>query len=494
MATRIVVPHIDILHGGDVLKTVVFTQARIVVGSASSADIVLNLPRVQSQHFAIQLAEGRYLEAHNLAMDPHLKHWGEPFQRIKLGHGSEIDLYGYIFRITYVEQDESTPPRVSADGGASSDGERAPTAYKSSPRLLVHGPDAQRKAVRLPVGSYVVGAANCEIAVPFQGVADRHAALTVHPDGTVAVEDLGSGQPTLVNRRPVERCQFRPGDILQVGTVEFSIEKPVQPPAPPPAPTPAPAPEPPQPEGEVSATTSIEIINQFDPALNIDEAEVPAEYRSAKRKQLALSCVLVLLILFVLSLFSVWQGWLYFKHRRTAKTIDGGELLSWGEEGVPDYRRPAGVAMEPTRGKPLVSGGAGGTSVQAAPAFSREESDTLGNLGDMNFELDEEAAAAASRAWVDVPAVEAVLRDEVTPHARMCYRRRLEASPGLAGTMNLDLIIGTDGRVSAVYLNSSLSTLDDEEILECVRRAIQARTYPPAYGGAVTLTYPFRFN
>jgi hypothetical protein len=566
MATRTVVPHIDILHDGQVLQTVVFTQARIVVGSASSADIVLNLPRVQAQHFAIQLAEGRYLEAHNLAMDPHLKHWGEPFQRIKLGHGSEIDLFGYVFKITYVEQDEPTPPRVSADGGPPTGVERTPTAYKSSPRLLVHGPDAQHKAVRLPVGSYIVGTENCEIAVPFQGVAGRHAALIVYPDGMVAVEDLGSGQPTLVNRRPVERCQFRPGDVLQVGTVEFSIEKPAQqqtpPPAPAatpdtpptpvappvvpdtppapvappvaqappqpvpePAPAPPPAPEPPAaqvpptvatpeppsaesaglapgmyPDPEISPTTSIELINQFDPDLNIDDAEVPAEYKSAKRKQLALSCVLVLLILFVLSLFGVWQGWLYFKHRRDAKTIDGGELLSWGEEGVPEYRRPGDVAIDPTMGKPLGAsgggggGGGGGSAVKSAPALSRDEADTLGDLGDMNFELDAEAAAAASRAWVDVPAVEAVLRDEVTAHARMCYRRRLETTPGLAGTMNLDLIIGTDGRVSAVYLNQSLSSLDDEEILECVRRAIQARTYPPAYGGPVTITYPFRFN
>ena len=545
MAQRTVVPHIDILHDGKVLQSIVLTQARVVVGASPNADIQLNLPRVQAQHFSIQIAEGRYLEAINLALDPYLKHWGEPFQRIKLGHGSEIDLFGYIFKITYVEQDVPTPPRVSADEEPAAAAQVPPTALKSSPRLLVHGPDAQRKAVRLPVGSYVVGTGACEIAVPFQGVAERHAAVIVYPDGNVAVQDLGSGQPTYVNRRPVERCQFRPGDILQVGTVEFSIEaadQPAVPPPPPPIREPSPAPvtapqpaaapaavppppaapaepspvappapaaapastpepsptaaptPPPREEPRVGMQTSIDLINQLDLDTNIEEAEVPAEYRSAKRKQLALSCVLVLLVLFVLSLFGVWQGWLYIKHRRTAKTIDGGELLSWGEEGVPDYRRPGDVSIDATRGQPVNTGTPGSGIVPSAPAMSHDEADTLSDLGDMNFEIDAEAAAAATRAWVDVPAVEAVLRDDVVPHALMCYRRRLEEAPGLAGTMNLDLIIGTDGRISAVYLNRTLSTLDDAELLDCIRRAVQARTYPPAYGGSVTITYPFRFN
>jgi hypothetical protein len=54
----------------------------------------------------------------------------------------------------------------------------------------------------------------------------RHAVLRVSGDD-VTVEDLGSRNGTVVNRTkltPREPVPFRPGDVLQIGTIQFQFQ------------------------------------------------------------------------------------------------------------------------------------------------------------------------------------------------------------------------------------------------------------------------------
>jgi len=565
MPSKVVVPRIDIFKDGAPLHSFVLTVPRLVVGSAPDASVRLAREGIQPEHLVIQLVEGRYLEAVNVAGDPSVQVFGKPFERVKLGHGTDISLFEYVFRLVYIEQDQPTPPRVEdeeeteveieEDDDEEEAPDRLPTAYKSSPKLVVHGPDAQNRAVRLATGNYVVGSDSCEILVPYQGVAPRHASVTVMPDGTVEVADMGSGQPTLVNRRPVGRSLFRPGDVLQVGTVRFSLESPAveatgdtpeaipaspaapepvppppdpipaapepvpsppepvaaapepvpappepAPPAPQPSPTsqPAPAPREPAPAPREPAPAPKKQAPQPRPRKRRQRDEFD-EYRSSKRRKMVLtSCLLIVVVGAAVLSIAAWQLYVrMFAPPAEVVAQDDAQLLSWGEQDVPDWRRPTDIDIDPTLGKPASAApGGGGSGLGAAPStsMSRDDRDTLEALGEISSEIWAEEAADGTTAWVDVARVETVLHDQVTPHARMCYKRRLEEQPGLRGTMALDLVLGTDGRVTAVYYNRSSSTIEDADLQSCIERAIKSRAYPHAFGGSVTVTYPFRFS
>ncbi len=105
----------------------------------------------------------------------------------------------------------------------------SPGSPRPIPYLMVHPPGVRRKRVRLPAGTFDLGAKGCAISLNFAGVADRHAVLTTHEDGTLTVEDAGSGLPTILNGRVIRRAQFRLGDTLQVGRVSFTLEPYVEP-------------------------------------------------------------------------------------------------------------------------------------------------------------------------------------------------------------------------------------------------------------------------
>lgn len=130
------------------------------------------------------------------------------------------------------------------------------------PFLMIHPPGARRKRVKLPVGTFDLGSKGCAISLHFAGVAERHAVLTTHADGTMTVEDAASGLPTILNGRVIRRAQFRLEDTLQIGRVSFTLEAmPAAAPTPPapaaarPAAAPADAPaEPPRSQFQAEAS------------------------------------------------------------------------------------------------------------------------------------------------------------------------------------------------------------------------------------------------
>ena len=128
------------------------------------------------------------------------------------------------------ERDSALQAAATTDPGAAEAPDPAsPEAPQPNPYLMVHPPGVRRKRVRLPAGTFDLGAKGCAISLAFAGVADRHAILTTHEDGTLTIEDAGSGLPTILNGRVIRRAQFRMGDTLQVGRVSFTLEPFVEP-------------------------------------------------------------------------------------------------------------------------------------------------------------------------------------------------------------------------------------------------------------------------
>jgi ABC transport system ATP-binding/permease protein len=94
------------------------------------------------------------------------------------------------------------------------------------PGWVLQSNDEPPVLLRLPSGSVrTVGrTARADFIVQAALVSRIHCRLTADKSDQLVVEDLGSTNGTLVNGRRVERTVLRPGDLLQVGRVEFMVQ------------------------------------------------------------------------------------------------------------------------------------------------------------------------------------------------------------------------------------------------------------------------------
>ncbi len=453
---KTVLPLLEVLKSGRRVGSFYIQRARTVVGSGRKAQVRLKSSRAQDEHLVIEVVERSYLEAVNAAKDPEMRHNGESFERVRLKEGSVIELGRLSFRLTYVPKLEGAPS-----------GKR-PSLDTPMPSISGDGEPSQ--------------AANT--------VAWVEAALK---------EKTGKGdepRPSVEDEGPKKTDKIAPPPATPA-------------PAPAPAPEktpaqPAPAPPPPAPikRAPVGETTQ----------------GVLSAYKARKRRRL------LFVFLLLVTLGGSVTTWIL--HRRAIeeqKTLDylmkhrqtesGGEAVEAEGEaygGLADLGRQRRETGEGPRA-PSSSwtgasgggggGGGGGFSISGGggggapdPDLSPEER-LMSDLESMSMDMMDEDIAAANqgRAWVDMPKVEAVLRD-VTPSARMCYKSLLEDEPGLAGTLHMNMTLGTDGRMTSVSANRGASTLAHDDLVSCVSRQIRARTYPKAKGGPVTFSYPFRFQ
>lgn len=78
------------------------------------------------------------------------------------------------------------------------------------------------------------------------------------------------------------------------------------------------------------------------------------------------------------------------------------------------------------------------------------------------------------------------------PEIRSCYETRLQLNPKLAGKVTLSFVIGTQGTVQSVKVQSS--TLPDEVVGQCLTKAVKRWKFPRPDGGIVKVNYPFVFR
>ena len=103
--SRKVTPKIEILKKGKVLNSFLLNRTRLVIGSAPGAHVRLKAEHISPEHLVIELVNRRYLEAVNITGDPHMRHQGESFERVRLAKGSTVTLGKLAFRLTFVEQE-----------------------------------------------------------------------------------------------------------------------------------------------------------------------------------------------------------------------------------------------------------------------------------------------------------------------------------------------------------------------------------------------------
>ena len=431
-SSRRVIPQIDIFRKGAPVGTFPMTTARMVMGSAADAQIRLQAATIQPLHMAVEIVEGRYLEAVNLAGDSRMLIAGQPFDRARLEHGSTIEFGSLSLRLTFVESEPADP----------------------------------------------------------------------QPAAAAAPPPAAAPQP---------------------------VAPPPQPAAPPPTPPP---------RRNITAPPP-KTMERISRAKVLELPTISPEYRAAKRRKFFKIGAAVIVLLVLIGSYIVVQQ---IRHKRAADEYLAGLNRNDGEnEGDGEYtwggllngRKPSKqtdskgkLRTRPSTGSSGSSGGSGaksggwssteptssgGFSMSGGGAAAKddeEDSQGLGDIGSqgredrvldelarMDVELWEEEygdAGKSSTPFVDVEAVEGVLHG-ISGSARMCYTRAIEDQPDLKGTMNLNITLETSGKVSGVSIASS-STLSDASLKKCIEKYIRTKSYPKPKGGAVTISYPFRFQ
>ena len=127
--------------------------------------------------------------------------------------------------------DSDCPLRAAALGQGSTvrlavgDPPAPPSGGSPAAELRVTGGLCAGTRVGLPVGTHVIGRApTSEVAIDAPTVSGRHARLTIRPDGSAAIEDLGSTNGTTVDGAPVTGARpIGPAEQVDLGAVQLSV-------------------------------------------------------------------------------------------------------------------------------------------------------------------------------------------------------------------------------------------------------------------------------
>ncbi|HVI01654.1 MAG TPA: AgmX/PglI C-terminal domain-containing protein [Enhygromyxa sp.] len=89
-----------------------------------------------------------------------------------------------------------------------------------------------------------------------------------------------------------------------------------------------------------------------------------------------------------------------------------------------------------------------------------------------------------------------IIRRIVRAHlneVRKCHETGLSKNPVLAGSVTINFVIGSTGKVAAAMVEET--TLDDATVANCIAKAVKRWTFPkPEDGGNVIVSYPFELS
>lgn len=96
-------------------------------------------------------------------------------------------------------------------------------------RLIVLTGPLKNQRITVDAEPMNVGRApDCEISIPDDEVAQKHALLEHKPDGGLQLRDLGTMNKVLVNGREVRESRLKHGDMVEIGRTRFLVQAVVQ--------------------------------------------------------------------------------------------------------------------------------------------------------------------------------------------------------------------------------------------------------------------------
>ena len=148
------------------------------------------------------------------------------------------------------------------------------------------------------------------------------------------------------------------------------------------------------------------------------------------------------------------------------------------------------------------SGSPTSTAEPAATAPPTTTTATLGNTGDQSTKIPAAPKGDApkdgskkgqepGRAREDIQAIIVARRDE----ARACYDEGLKKNPSIEGDLDIKWTIDPDGNVTDIAVDSSKSTIRDDNVGNCIIAIIKKVKFAKSNKGFQTTThYPFNFH
>jgi len=80
------------------------------------------------------------------------------------------------------------------------------------------------------------------------------------------------------------------------------------------------------------------------------------------------------------------------------------------------------------------------------------------------------------------------------PAVAACYERALKSKPDLRGNLNINFVVGSDGKVAHADSGAADDPLEDAATVSCILDEIRKLEFPPPSGGRVFLNYPLRLE
>lgn len=202
-------------------------SGRVLLGSASDADVVLMTPGIAPRHAEVEFV-GSGAKISVLHPDNQVTVNGKAVSGSADVKAGDLVTFGSVrARAVAVEKAAAAPAPRPKPVEVDDDGRTK--VRMALPKFVLRGVSGVTFGKVYPIqNSAVIGRqSECEISIPSEEVSRRHAELRVTPDG-VMVEDLGSSNGTYVNDRRVTRQIMKAGDELRLDTIRFLLLAPGQ--------------------------------------------------------------------------------------------------------------------------------------------------------------------------------------------------------------------------------------------------------------------------
>lgn len=183
----------------------------LIVGRDANADVHVENSRVSRQHLRVSFEEGKWIFRDlGSANGTLLK--GKPVEDGEISDGQVLSLGGkggsevYFYLISSGNKTQESPTRKAV-------------VESSASFTLSSGLKDFRISLRprLRIGKDLSN----DLILEDPTVADAHAEITLRPQGGYSIADLGTALGVLVNGSPSKRYTLRPGDIIQIGTIQM---------------------------------------------------------------------------------------------------------------------------------------------------------------------------------------------------------------------------------------------------------------------------------